>query len=426
MNMLVPSPFFKELPQVLEQGSAALGSFLFDTPGNRTTSMVFAQFLSNDAQREVYYDGDPLNHIYVPIFRSFNDTDRDVVAVIFALFQWAAHFKNVLNEKDIGIILVLENTCAGPVTYEINGKDVKFIGKGDSHDTRFNYLERRASFQNFSTLEDGTEHGMTFQHEYCPVSIRVYPSQHFIDSHGSNISIFMTITVLIVFLFTALMFIFYDRLVERRQKLVLDRALQSSAIVSSLFPQSIVERLMSTSDDCSNSNSHFNSNNKRLKSFLIGGSNDSTNACRQPIADLFPFTTVIFADIAGFTAWSSTRDPAQVFLLLQNIYQAFDALAKRHHVFKVETIGDSYVAVTGIPDPQEQHAVIMAKFAFDCQIRVVAVTENLGRRLGPGTSTLRMRIGIHSGPVTAGVLMGDRARFQLFGDTVNTAARMER
>ena len=95
----------------------------------------------------------------------------------------------------------------------------------------------------------------------------------------------------------------------------------------------------------------------------------------------------------------------------------------RRHVFKVETIGDCYVAVTGIPHAQKDHAVIMVRFAQACLHRLQEVLANdLAVRLGPDVLDINMRVGLHSGPTTAGVLRGIKGRFQLFGDTVNTAA----
>lgn len=77
--------------------------------------------------------------------------------------------------------------------------------------------------------------------------------------------------------------------------------------------------------------------NHKIKTFLNGGNNAGEHS--DPIADLFPHCTVMFADIADFTAWSSSREPSQVFVLLQAVYQSFDTIAKRRKVFKVETIG---------------------------------------------------------------------------------------
>ena len=133
----------------------------------------------------------------------------------------------------------------------------------------------------------------------------------------------------------------------------------------------------------------------------------------------------MFADIAGFTAWSSEREPAQVFVLLEALYSEFDALACQLGVFKVETIGDCYVAATGLPEPNKDHAIVLARFAWECVIMMGSVCTRLEATLGPGTADLALRVGLHSGPVTAGVLRGEKSRFQLFGDTMNTASRVE-
>ena len=141
----------------------------------------------------------------------------------------------------------------------------------------------------------------------------------------------------------------------------------------------------------------------------------------------FPvYQTILFADLSGFTAWSSSREPTQVFTLLETLYGAFDKIGERRGVFKVETVGDCYVAVAGVPTPRKHHAVVMCRFAGEIRQVTNQLTTELELTLGPGTSDLTLRCGLNSGSVTAGVLRGQKSRFQLFGDTVNTAARMER
>ena len=109
----------------------------------------------------------------------------------------------------------------------------------------------------------------------------------------------------------------------------------------------------------------------------------------------------------------------------ETLYRKFDKLAHKLGVFKVETIGDCYVAVVGLPEPKKDHALIMSRFAWEIKYTMHDVCKKLESSLGPGTADLCLRIGLHSGPVTAGVLRGEKSRFQLFGDTVNTASRIE-
>jgi class 3 adenylate cyclase len=204
----------------------------------------------------------------------------------------------------------------------------------------------------------------------------------------------------------------YDCSVDKRQDKVVTTAAKTNAIVDSFFPSHILDRVMMGEDG------------DRATSALSRVFENEILATK-PIADRFPHATIMFADIVGFTAWSSVREPSQVFTLLEAVYNSFDKIAKRRRVFKVETIGDCYVAATGLPEPRDDHAVIMARFARDCLDKMREVAHQLEISLGPDTGDLTMRIGLHSGPVTGGVLRGDKSRFQLFGDTVNTAARIE-
>jgi class 3 adenylate cyclase len=95
-----------------------------------------------------------------------------------------------------------------------------------------------------------------------------------------------------------------------------------------------------------------------------------------------------WTSLAFAAAWSSTREPSQVFILLETIYGHFDDVAKRRRVFKVETIGDCYVAVVGLPTPRKDHAVVMVRFASECLKVFFDVTKKLEIELGPDTVSI--------------------------------------
>ncbi|MFN6538128.1 MAG: adenylate/guanylate cyclase domain-containing protein [Nostoc sp. EkiNYC01] len=141
---------------------------------------------------------------------------------------------------------------------------------------------------------------------------------------------------------------------------------------------------------------------------------------QQPttIADSFLEVTVLFADIVGFTELSSRTSPAELVDLLNTIFCLFDQLAERHGVEKIKTIGDAYMAVAGLPNQSNNHAIAIANMALDMQNAVAQFNEE-------NNQSFRIRIGISTGPVVAGVIGLKKFAYDLWGDTVNTASRME-
>jgi class 3 adenylate cyclase len=347
---------------------------------------------------------------------------------------WRLHLEQVLPPNAKGIIVVLENNVNQSFTYQLDGPDVTYLGEGDLHDEAFDHMQVSADVSKFlSTYASPETEGFTavpLTGEGVQYSLRVYPSQDMKDDFVTNEPVIFALIVAMVFVFTSVVFFVYNVLVERRQKVVMDRAVKSAAVVSSLFPENVKEQLINYEGvEEAKQDQRFSSwrvsERKRDQNSSAVAIMSETRPKGKPIADRFENTTIMFADIAGFTSWSSAREPEHVFELLETLYGAFDALALARDVFKVETIGDCYLAITGVPKPQPDHAIRMVKFARDCMHKVNELVDYLAESLGDDTRTLSFRVGLHSGSVTAGVLRGDKSRFQLFGDTVNTASRME-
>jgi class 3 adenylate cyclase len=290
-----------------------------------------------------------------------------------------------------------------------------YLGPADLHDPAYDSTKKVIPFYTYtdSTINDIPTH--------CPFVFSLYASAEFETKYKTNAPRVTSIAVTCSFLVIVLIIVTYDCHARRMKNKLINVATQTSAIVSSMYPASIRNEVMLDSRSQHLSLSKDNQEGNRIRHKCLTATIPST----KPIANLFLETTVLFADIAGFTAWSSQQQPEQVFALLETLFKAFDEIAYFHGVYKVETIGDCYVAVTGLPNPQPQHAVIMATFARDCMSRMYTVIRKLVPVLGPRTAELSMRFGLHSGPVTAGVLRGDRAQFQLFGDTVNVASCLE-
>jgi adenylate cyclase len=141
-------------------------------------------------------------------------------------------------------------------------------------------------------------------------------------------------------------------------------------------------------------------------------------AGESPIADAYDAATIIFADIVGFTPLTRELEPREMVRLLNEIFTDFDRAAQRHGVEKIRTIGDNWMGVAGVPSPQPAHAVAIARMALD-------MCAALDRRRALGERRIDFRIGIESGPCVGGVIGVQKFVFDIWGDPVNTASRME-
>ena len=138
----------------------------------------------------------------------------------------------------------------------------------------------------------------------------------------------------------------------------------------------------------------------------------------RTIADHFGSASILFADVVDFTPLSERLAPAEIVVLLDDLFSHFDALAERHGLEKIKTIGDCYMVAAGVPSPRPDHARALALMALDMQAAMRSVDE-------VGHLGLDLRVGINSGPVVAGVIGRKRFLYDLWGDAVNTASRME-
>jgi class 3 adenylate cyclase len=288
------------------------------------------------------------------------------------------------------IVVVISSPCNDPFSYQINGSDTVYLGVGDLHDGMYESLQYQHKLcgQENCTKAFSMYSGAPLETDTCPFTLTLYPSDAMKSEFTTKNPAVFSVVALSIFLFTSLVFILYDYFVERRQTVVLGTATRSSAIVSSLFPSVVRDQLYPTHS------TRADANKERVQSFISAttdsaGASDYQKLVGAPIAELYPDTTVFFADIAGFTSWSSTRSPADVFHLLETLYGGFDEIARHHGVFKVETIGDSYVAVVGLPTPRKHHSVVMARFAQECILRMTMLTQDLAKVLG-SVSTLNV------------------------------------
>jgi len=257
-------------------------------------------FDASEKQYKVF----PHSFLMEPVFDSF-EPDASMVGFLLGVAAWENLLNNILPEGYDGIHCVVKDSCGNEFTYELRGSQPIFLGNTDAHDRTFDKYQRSGVLEKYEITPD----------ELCVHELFVYPTQEFRESYNTVKPLAYTLVVVLSFIFTGAMFVIYDILIARRHQRTMLNAVRTNALVASLFPANVRDRILENAQMKSMAQSSKTSSNLRgsLKGYLnsdgYSSRTESTDADgdliydhENVIADLFPHTTVMF----GTTTFVST------------------------------------------------------------------------------------------------------------------------
>lgn len=226
-----------------------------------------------------------------PVFDSLDPETRKVAGLFSTGIYWRAYFSGILPTKARGVTCVLSNGFNQSLTFRVDGADARYVGSGDLHEQKYDHMGEHADVNDYiariASKASKSYTSVNLNNDFGRYKLAVYPSAETEDEFLSNLPVIQTLVVTGVIFFTSVVFLFYDYLVRRRQKIVTDRAVASGAIVSSLFPDQVRDKLYSKKESAEDD-------------MFSHHSNQDPVPMNEPImADFFPCTTICFADLAG-------------------------------------------------------------------------------------------------------------------------------
>ena len=258
------------------------------------------QTLDQNHERDIH----PRSYGLQPVYDSF-DADSTIVGFLFVIVPWDSYFVNLLSIDATGLLVEIQDTCDSKFTYQVTGPRAEYLGPNLLHDRKFHYLEHKAEFAKFARY-DGVDTNNYVTH--CSYTVAVYPTDAFKALYSTHNPVIFPIVLTSVFLFTALVFFLYDCMVQRRQTMVMATASRTNALVSSLFPKAVQERILDDAQKAGEEDQKSKRNflsgrlvrQNNVKEFLQEEDKQPKSEQKsKPIADLFPCASVLFADLVG-------------------------------------------------------------------------------------------------------------------------------
>jgi hypothetical protein len=245
----------------------------------------------------------------------------EVVALVIAEFNWKSALEDLFVSNATEILMVeIRNTCQQAIVFEISGSNVQYVENNVPEKVREKDIIKSVDL---STMTDKTKNPQA-----CQYSMQIYGTQTANEENEENRHAKVAaIAIAAAFAFLSIAFIGYNNFVRNKFEQLRLKAERSNAIVESMFPEMVRDKILQ--DEYERFTSAHNSSS---------GTSKQTKTTRKPLADLFLETTVLYADIVGFTAWSSVREPFQVFTLLETLFSEFDNIANKRKIFKVSSL----------------------------------------------------------------------------------------
>ena len=277
----------RELTSFLKYQKMLISSaadFRDDDPLTANRKAVMDLFLNRWQNGTYAYEEGPVSDAYIPIYDGYGP-DKQLVSVLAAYIYWQSYFTNVLPEGQNGIVAVLTNTCGQEYTYLLHGPRVNYIGQGDLHEFKFEHMRVETGYG--AVLKQDISEPLDAQ---CFYNVFIYPSSEMEADHVTDNPMIFAVTLVGTFLFTSLVFLVYDRLVALRHTVAENQAVKSTAVVSSLFPEKVRDRLFNSGPENTNKKAR---EARFLSSEASKFSEDAfTVDENMPIADLYPECTV--------------------------------------------------------------------------------------------------------------------------------------
>jgi Adenylate and Guanylate cyclase catalytic domain len=289
---------------------------------------------------------EPQSLMLSPVFEKPKD-NSSTVAVVWSLIPWSAYLTNALPTNVSGVVAVLRSSCDDQLAYcyKIDNNHATYLGSADTHDEMFDAYEFIIPLYPLAFGGGETDEADPTSTPACTYAFYLYPTTAYEKFYLSEQPLTAAIWIAAVFVVLIIAFLVYERFTSAQNRKLIGIAARSNKLIATLFPEGVRERLFAEEE---NEERKAGGAVDHLKALLRDDPLARTNGdvadddeesevdlTSKPIADLFPEATILFADIVGFTSWSSIRQPSDVFMLLETLYKAFDTIADRRRIFKV-------------------------------------------------------------------------------------------